>query len=624
MKHTFRKNVTAGLCYICTASLISAQQTAIAPIQPSAPVIVRPYMAVTVPPPRTRNSPRLTRLIRAGTLYLTAQDAIALALENNIDIEIARYNPLIAEWNVTRSEAGGALPGVPSNASQAGAVALGQGVAGSQAAAGVRITGFNNNAGQTANATVAQVGPITQTLDPTMQVQGTFSHVTTPQPNSVQSLTHVLLSNTRAYAGSYQQGFLTGGNVTVRYTDNYLNENSPTDVLNPSSAPTASITASHNLLRGFGIAVNARTITVAKMNVNISDRNFKTEVINVVADVLNAYYGLASAFEDVKAKTTAEDVARTFVENVNKQVTLGALAPPDLVTAKSQEVITRQALIDSQTSLQQQEIRLKGLISRTGPVDPLLRETRIVPVDKITIPERDELPPVEQMVSQALANRSDLAAEQANLRASEVSALGTENGILPSLQVFGSMSNAGLAGTARTVTRGEFIQTADPYFVGGIGTALGQIFRRNFPTERIGTVLQGPIRNRQAQADYAIDQLQLRQTQLNTQKDLNQVQLDVLNYVVALRQARARYEAAVQNRILQENLFAAEQKKYALGASTPYNVTQQQRDLVTAQSAETAALVSYSTAKIALDRTLGTTLEANHVNLEEARSGIVR
>src|SRR5579885_497975 len=622
MKRLFRKNFAALVSYLSIASLVAAQQTPIAPVRPSAPAIIRPYTAVTVPPIRTQNSPRLSRLIRAGTLYLTAQDAIALALENNIDLEVARYNPIIAAWNVTRSEAGGALPGVPSNASQAGAVALGQGVAGSQAAAGVRISGFNSNAGQTANATVAQVGPITQTLDPTIQEQSTFSHVTTPQPNSVQSVTPVLISNTRAHTSSYQQGFLTGGNIAVQYTDNYLNENSPTDVLNPSSAPTASVRLTHNLLRGFGVAVNARTITVAKMNVNISDLNFKTEVINVVADVLNAYYGLASAFEDLKAENTAEEVARTFVENVKKQVSLGALAPPDLVTAQSQEVTTRQALVDSQASLQQQELRLKSLISRTGPTDPLLRETRIVPVDKVTVPEKDDLPPLEQMVSQALANRSDLAAERASLRASAVSALGTSNGLLPNLQVFLSESHAGLAGAPRNVIRGQVTETSDPYFVGGIGAALGQIFRRNFPTDRVGAFFQAPIHNRQAQADYAIDQLQLRQSQLSAQKDLNQVQVDVLNYVVALRQARARYEAAVQNRILQENLFAAEQKKYALGASTPYNVTQQQRDLVTAQSAETAALVSYSAARIALDRILGTTLEANHVNIEEARTGM--
>jgi outer membrane protein TolC len=95
----------------------------------------------------------------------------------------------------------------------------------------------------------------------------------------------------------------------------------------------------------------------------------------------------------------------------------------------------------------------------------------------------------------------------------------------------------------------------------------------------------------------------------------------VRNYAVALAQARARYESVVENRKLQQELFDAEQKRFRLGASTPYNVTLQQRDLITAQSAEVAALVSYSSARIALDQTLGSTLEVNHVSIGEVRNG---
>ena len=170
---------------------------------------------------------------------------------------------------------------------------------------------------------------------------------------------------------------------------------------------------------------------------------------------------------------------------------------------------------------------------------------------------------------------------------------------------------------------GQRGQTADPYFVGGVSNALGQIFRRNFPTERIGAFVQAPIGNHQAQADYGIDQLQLRQTQLTTQRDLNQVGVDVANSVVALQQARVRYDAAVKNRNLVQELHDAEQKKLSLGASTPYNVIQQQRDLVAAQSAEISALVAYSTARVALDQALGATLEVNHVSIAEARAGKV-
>jgi outer membrane protein len=611
-----------SLSMILAGSLAWTQQSDIAPQKPAAPVILRPYLPTSVPAVRLANSPRLRELVRAGTLYLRSQDAIALALENNIDLEIARYNPIVAQWRVERAQAGGALPGVPNNASQAGSVAIGQGVTGSQQAAGVRIISTGSNRNNTANATISQIGPVAQTLDPNIQEASTFSHTTTPQPNVVQSFTPVLITDTRAHSAAYQQGFLTGGSATLKYTDNYLNENSPTDVLNPSSAPNLFFAFQQNMLRSFGIAVNARAITVSKINVRVSDLNFKTQVIGVVTKVLDDYYGLAADYEDVKAKQNATDVARTFLANVRQQIKLGSLAPSEAINAESQVVASGQALVDSQVSLQHQEIQLKNLLSRNGDADPVLAATRILPVDTIALPAEDDLLPLSEMVKLALANRSDLAASRANDAASEASALGTRNGLQPTLQVFGAESRAGLSG-ARPAVPLPGLTPADPYFVGGIGTGLGQVFRRNFPTDRIGTVLQGPIRNWQAQADYAIDQLQLRQSDLTTRKTRNQVEVDVANCVVALRQARARYDAAVKNRVLQQQLFDGEERRYNLGASTPYNVIQQQRDLVAAQSAEMAALVSYSTARIALDQTLGRTLEVNHVSIGEAREGRV-
>jgi outer membrane protein TolC len=173
----------------------------------------------------------------------------------------------------------------------------------------------------------------------------------------------------------------------------------------------------------------------------------------------------------------------------------------------------------------------------------------------------------------------------------------------------------------RTVTGGGITETANPYFVGGTGTVLGQIFRRDFPTEGIGAFYQMRLHNGQAQADYGIDQLQLRQTQLAIEKSVKQAQVDVLNSMVALQQARARYDAAIQNRILAKQLFEAEQKKFTLGASTPYNVIQQQRDLTAAQSAELSSLVTYNNARISLDQTLGTTLESNQISISDVGTG---
>jgi outer membrane protein len=610
---------------LCLSSLSWAQNTTgvepISPVPPQAPRLLQPYLSATVPPVRLGNSPRLAELVRAGTLYLTAQDAIALALENNIDIEVSRYNPLISQWQLTRAQAGGALPGVPGGASQAGSVASGQGVSGSQTAAGVAAGGSNSAAGRNSNATVSQIGPVTQNLDPIIQETSTFSHISAPQANAAQSQVANLIQSTHVYTGSFQQGLLSGGIASATFSEHYLNENAPSDVLNPSDAPSISLSIQHNLLRGFGIAANARTITVARMNLNTTELNFKNQVIGVVTQVLNMYYTLAGDYEDLRAKRTASETAQTFLRNVNRQIELGSVAPSDRITAESQAATSGQAVVDSEVTLRQQELSLKNLIGRTGPADPILAGVRIVPIDSIEIPATDELPPIEQMVQQALSSRADLASELAGEKANEVSALGTKNGILPSLQGIAVESQSGLSGKPKTVTFDGFVVQADPRFVGGIGNALSQVFRREFATEVAGAFYQQPIRNRQAQADYSIDLLTLRQTQLTNRKDLNQVEVDLRNGVVALRQARARYDAAVQSRKLQQQLFDGETERFNAGSSTPYNVTLQQRDLITAQSTALAALVAYRTARVTLDQTLGITLEANHIAIDEVHRG---
>jgi outer membrane protein len=611
------------LSYACIAAPLWPQNAAIGPIRPDGSIFTRPYRPVEMPPARLSNSGRIQDLIRGGKLYLTAQDAINLALENNIDIEVARYNQPAAEWQVERAQAGGALAGVPSSSSQAFSVAAGQGVQGSQQAAGVSGGGGNGSGNNSSNASISQIGPVTAVLDPAIQETTTFGHQTTPQQNTTQSLVPTLISNTRAFTGTYQQGFLSGGQVTLTYKDNYLNENSPTDVLNPSTAASLAISAQQNLLRGFGVAVNARNITVAKINLNTSDLNFKTQVIGVVVDVLDNYYALVGDYEDVRAKTTALSTAQQFFDDSRKQLEFGALTPLDVTNAETQVVASRQNLDLSQTGLQQQELQLKNLISRTGVADPLLANTPIVPLDRIEIPASDELPPLRDLVDQALKNRSDLAAERASLTTAETSALGTRNGILPSLPVFASSTQSGLAGTPKPFVTPFFTLSPNPYFVGGTGTALGQVFRRNFPSELAGVALSGTIGNNQAQADYGIDQVQIRQRQLIVRKDANQAQVDVLNGVIAMQQSRAKYEAAVRSRILNEQLLSAEQQKYTLGASTPYLVVQQQRDLSNANSAEIAALVEYSNARIALEQATGTTLEKHHVDIAEARTGKV-
>ena len=452
-----------------------------------------------------------------------------------------------------------------------------------------------------------------------------FSHQTAPQSDTVQSILPVLISNTRNSSFAYAQGFLIGGNVTVSYRDSYLNENAPTDVLNPSSAPSLTLTVQQNLLRGFGIAVNARTIRVSQLNVKASALNFKTQVSNTVNQVLNLYYGLSASYEDIKAKSNAVEVAQKFYENSGIQERAGTLARLDVITAESQLASAQYDLVNSQTNLRQQELLLKNLLSRRGLADPVLASVQIVPLDRIAVPDSDEPRPLKDLLQTALANRSDLAAERMGITSSEISSLGTKNGLLPLLVGIGTESTAGLAGTAGNVgyqfwhrKRPTLTSTAEsaPRSAKFCGETSRPTALRDISKPRCTMIRPRPT---------------TRSTSCSSaNRRCNSARISIrwpwMFPIIWSPCGRPAGVIAPRSKpgFLQQQLLDAEQKKLAGGASTPFNVVQQQRDLVAAQSAEIAALVDFSNARVALDQTLGITLEVNHVAIEDAQGGKVQ
>jgi outer membrane protein len=643
----FRKFLAVMLSASCLGPLSWGQQQQTLP-QPTGNIFLRDYSAPVVPPARLGNGARLRSLVQAGKLYLTAQDAIALALENNLDIESDRYNALLAQNSLRRAQAGGTLAGVPSASSQASSVTSGQGVAGSQQAAGINTSAANGSNGSS-NTTIRQIGSVTPALDPVFQDVQTYSHLSQPQSNLTLSGITNLIDNKRNYSESISTGFLTGGNATLTYTDAYLGENSPTNTLNPINTVSLGIRITQNFLNGFGVAVNSRNINIQKIAIKVNDLSFQTQVIGVVVNVLNYYYALVADYQDVRAKREALKVAQQFYADNKKQVEIGSMAPLDVTAAEAQAATSEQDLVASETTLAQQQVQLKNALSRNGLADPLLENVEVIPLDKIEVPDNDNLPSEKELITTALANRVDLASDKLNYQEAEISALGTKNGLLPTLQGQVSAQNQGLAGTGRIVQfpgvsgivpgsalptgfvpcpaalggSSKVCEVPPQQSLGNIGTALGQVFRRNVPSQSATVVFVPTLRNRQAQADDAIDRLDLRQTALQNQRTINQVAVDASNEAVALQQARAKYQAAAKNLELQQQLLQAEQRKFSLGASTSFLVVQQQRDLATAQSTEVAALVSYSNARVALDQTLGLTLKNNHVLLPEAQSGFV-
>jgi outer membrane protein len=586
--------------------------------KPSGPKILRPYRSPVVPPVRLYNTGRLNSLIRAGKLYLTVADAIALAIENNLGLETDRYGPLLAQSALERAQAGGPVRGVPSASAQVSSVNAGVGVNGSSQSAGLGGGGGSGGSGGGGNAAIQQVGAITPNLDPVLQSTHTQAHLTQPQANTVLSQTNALVQSVRTSNTTLQMGLITGGVVQYRNYEQSLSENAPSNSLNPAVGPHMDLAFRHSLLQGFGIKLNDRGIRIAKINNGASLESFRSQMLNLVASVLNSYWDLVSADEELQARRRSQANAQKFFEDTQKEIAAGAIPRVEISRAAAEVATRRQDLVVSEANLRQRGNALKELLVRVP--DPAVEAAEVIALDRIQIPDTDDLPPLRTMVTTAMAKRPDVKLATLRDQTSEISLAGTENPLLPSIQVNAQTFNRGVAGTPQVNGSGV---PPNPYFVGGYGTALGQIFRRNFPNYSGGVSISAPLGNRTAQGDYGIDQLQYRQSQLSSQRDVNAIVVDISARMAALRQSRARYTAAVNTRALQEQLLAADRSKFSSGMATFTDIINDQRALVVAQISEVNALAAYAHARVSLDQTLGETLERNGVTLEEGLSGKV-
>ncbi len=428
------------------------------------------------------------------------------------------------------------------------------------------------------------------------------------------------MTNNRTYQASYSQNFEFGMSNSFPYASTHTGINSARFSLDPYVSGDLDFQVTQNLLNGFGAAVNGRNIRVQKNNLKATDLQFKQQVITTVTAALNLYWDLVSFDQDVKAREQEVATAQQLFENNQQQVKIGTLAEIEVTRAQSQLYAARQDLVISQTNLLQQETVLKNALSRVGVATSDLADVHIIPLDTLTIPPQDEAGPLDQLVADAVKNRVEVQQARINLDSNQMNLVGIKNALKPTLQAFAELTNNGLSGS---LTPFGAATGGVPGLVGGYGELLGQIFRRNYPNYSAGFSLNIPLRNRAAQADYATSVIEIRQNELSLQRQINQVRVDVQNAVIGLQQARARYDAAVQGRILSQQTFDADKKKYDLGAGTPYQVVQDERDLASAQSSELQAEANYSHARIAFDQALGRTLDVNHISMAEAISGKV-
>ena len=545
-----------------------------------------PYRASEAPPIHLANSPRLESLLRAGNLYLSLQDAIALALENNLDIAIQRYGPQLADAALRQAEAGGFARGVSTSVT-AGPSSASVTSAGTTPGANVSATALASNASSSAvgASVISAGGPSIPVLDPTLTGTLSWGHQTTPQSSAFLTGTNSLIQRQNIGNFGIQKGFLTGTTVSLGLNNSSVTSNNPRNDFNPATNSSLALSISQHLLQGYGRSLNGRQIRIARNNREVSDLTFKLQVETTVAAVMELYWDLVSFNQAAQVGRDALAVSQHLLEDNRKQVEVGTLAQIEVVRAEAEIASREQTLVVAQTRVLQQETILKTALSRNGVASPAIASAHIITTDRIQVPDVEPITPIQDMTSMALSARPELAQSRIQLVNQQLTIKGSKNGLLPTLDVVASMSNGALAGDVNPLPAlpgSPHSNTA--FFIGGYGTVLSQLFARNFPNYAVGINLNVPLRNRAAQAQLASDELTYRQQELGLQRLENQVRVDVQNGMIGVSQARAQYIAAQKAQVLQAQTLDAETKKLSLGASTIYNQILAERDLVTAQS----------------------------------------
>jgi len=594
--------------------------------------IINPYTSRYVPPPNFANSPRIDQTIRDGKMYLSMSDAIALALENNLDLAIARYNIPMADTDILRAKAGSGLRGVSTGVVQ-GTPGGGVGSIGSGATGG-GTGGTSTGAGGAGTGTAGIVssvlggGPATPAFDPFLSGTLDIEDSVQPQTNPFAGVPK-LINHTGVGNFSYNQGFATGANLSVGYNNNRVTTNSTFTAVSPQLSSNFRAQISQPLLNGFGWNLNTRNIRIAKNNREITDVAFRQQVIATVVQIEDIYWTLVSAYENVKVNEESVALANKTLSDNQKQVEIGTLAPIEVVRAESQVAANKQQLIVAQTNLQLQQLLMKNAISR-NLVDPTLASVPVVPTDTMIIPQVEPVVPVEDLVNDALQHRPELAQSRINLTNREITNKALKNGLLPSVNLFafyGASAIGGdqsaLATCGNPAANPAFCTPAGSFPSRGFGGTFANLFDSSAPDKAIGITVSIPIRNRTAQADQIRGQLEYQQAEMLLQQQQNQIRIDVRNSQYTLQQSRAQVDAARSAVALARESLDAEQKKYALGASTNTLVLQAQRDLTQAESNLVTANAAYEKAKVDLDRATGTTLTTLGIDIADAESGVV-
>jgi outer membrane protein TolC len=594
-----------------------------------------PYQTPYVPQTIIKNSDRLHALLSNGKLHLSIDDTLALVLENNLDISVARYQPAFAETDLLRTKSGGAPRGVQgafsSSALYSGAI--GGGLS-STSASSSSVSG----GGLTGGGSAINFGAV-PCCDPSAGVSLGWNRTTSPLNYTLVSGIPVVTTETTSVTPFFAQGFVTGTSYVAAMPGYTQDSTSQNLLFNPVVPTTLYLGMYQHLLNGFGRRANAKFIRIAQNDVKISESVFRQQVITTVAQVLNLYWDFLSDSEQVDVAQQSLAYSQKLLADNKRQVEIGTLAPIEVVRAESEVATDQQNLIVAQTNVQEQGELIKTALAKK--VDGDLVSAQVDPVDKLPEPRTDDIPPLDKALEIAAQNRPEIEQADLNLRYQDIVIKANRNALLPTLDFFATYASSGLSGvepiygacpagfqaaSTECVNPTTGATTAPPITgnkYGGAGQSLSQIFHNDYPNYSVGLTLAIPIRNRSAQADAVRALLEQRQLLEQLQRTKNQVEQDVRNAEIGVIQAKARIEAARKAVTLSRQTLDAEQKKFQLGESTVFLVIQAQRDLTTAEGNEVQARSTYAKALTQFRQVTGTILSDYNIELNDALQGKV-
>src|SRR5271163_1468596 len=528
-----------------------------------------PYTPTTVEPAVTTNSTRLEDLAKGGKIYLSVGEAVILALENNYDIAIQRYNLDIADTDILRAKSGAAtLLGAPSGLVEktiGGTNSLLQASGGGPGGTSVGTGGVGaGTAGQ--SLTTSGLGPSPEVLDPLLS--GTIQIQRQTYPTTSSFAGSLVSTNTDEYNFTYTQGWITGTQVQVAFDNNRVATDQPFTTYSPALNSNFLATVTQHLAYGFGPGINQRFIIQAKNDRKISDAGFRLQILFTVNQVENIYVGLVSAYEDVQSKQRALEQSKQLASDNRKQLQIGTLAPLDVVQSDSNVASDQQAVVASQSALEYQQLVMKQAIARNLN-DPVLAAAPVIPTDRISILETpEERTPVEDLVKQANANRPDVQTALLTLKNDEITLRALRNGLLPQVDLYafyGGYGVGGARGPNCTIFNAEFQSvpcTEETTPTIDYSHTFQNLFNNSGPNKGVGLNINVPLRNRQAQSAQARSMLEYRQAQLQLQQIYLKVRMQVINGQYALTNDRAQVQAAQAAVEYNRQSLDSEQKKY--------------------------------------------------------------